>query len=105
MSASYILARSCAEPDQEFGSLVALARAIDAVRCAVAGQPGLRLTDSVVARGPELPGGKAISLRMVSADDGGRGTLIGYAFLPAGLTRPLRALLAALEAVDQREAA
>lgn len=92
----FILATSCAEPDREFGSIEALARAIDTARNAAPNRPSLRFIDAMLSRGPELSGGKVVAVRLYDGGDAGHGTLIGYAFMP-GARQPARTLLSAIQ--------
>lgn len=77
----YVLATSCAAPDQEFTSLRALAERLQAIRAQAAGRPEISVVPAMLTR-CELPGGKVLSIRLLDGSCGGRGAPIGYAFVP-----------------------
>jgi hypothetical protein len=77
----YVLATSCAEPDVEYASLGELAYSLLAIRSRRPGNPDFSIVPAMLTR-CELPGGKVLSIRLLDGANGGRGELIGYAFVP-----------------------
>jgi hypothetical protein len=100
----YVLATGVETPDAEFHALEALAREILRRRLAEPRQPRLRYTDANLGRGDLLPNGVCVSLRFADGQLGGRGSLLGYAFLPrsSNPTRDLMAAVALAELVEAR---
>lgn len=79
-------ATSSSEPDLDFPTLPALARHLVTVRAKLPlGTDGLRVdlvaVSATVARS-HLPSGSAVSIRARDGALGGKGSLLGYAFLP-----------------------
>ena len=108
MEATCILAFGCGRPDREFASLEALARAIVAERDKLAEGRWLVGVSANLARGADLPAGACVSVRALDGSNGGKGALIGYAFLPrgyAGVVGPSRLMAAIRAAVAERVAA
>lgn len=105
MPQPYILATSCAEPDREFETLHGLARYIVALRDKHAARPDMVAVEAYLARS-DLPGGRTVSVRMLDGSNGGKGALIGYAFMPLEphAREPL-VLMAAIVAVQKGRAA
>lgn len=77
----YILATSCAAPDQEFSTLRTLAQGIARLRDAVDKALAVRCHLAQLTR-CELPGGRVVAVRLLDGSCGGRGSALGYAFLP-----------------------
>jgi hypothetical protein len=77
----YVLATSCTEPDEEFSSVHTLARAILARRDRLGGRPDAACIDAIMSR-DGLPGAEVIAIRAKDGSCGGRGALLGYAFVP-----------------------
>lgn len=78
----YTLAFSCSKPDLEFSNLQALARAIVEIRDTSPRSPEISAISARLTRS-DLPGGAVVAVRMLDGSCGGRGELIGYAFMPA----------------------
>lgn len=76
----YVFARSCADPDQEFPSLGALAGALRDLRDEAPDRPPMRLFRAQLTR-MELPGGQVLSVRLDDGRCAGRGSPLGYVFL------------------------
>lgn len=93
----YVLATSCAAPDQEFTSLRTLAQGIGRLRDLVAGRPALHCVAAVLTR-CELPGGRVVAVRLLDGTCGGKGSALGYAFLPREQGYEAQALQDALAA-------
>lgn len=93
----YVLATSCTEPDQEYPNTQALARELERRRGAHPG-PGLPfcVVPATMSRGPELPGGQVLAVRLGDA----RGHLLGYCFMPSAPAFALRSLREALVAAS-----
>lgn len=81
MSGPFVLARLGAPADESFATLPALAGRIVALRDALPARPDLRAIGAMLARDP-LPGGRVVALRLLDGEHAGRGTLLGYAFMP-----------------------
>lgn len=97
MSASaYVFATSCTEPDEEFTSVHAMARAIIAKRDRVKGD-GARsepaCINAMLSRGG-APCMQVVVIRLLDGSCGGRGEFLGYAMVHGsdGLARLRQAL-------------
>lgn len=99
----FTLASLSATPDLGFASIDQLARAVCALRDARPGRPWLSAISATVTRS-DMPGGAAVALRLADSEEGGRGSLLGYAFMPraagAPAGRAAAALLAAIIAAS-----
>jgi len=101
----YILARFGA-PDLEFASLAAMARAIDSERLLRSPDCRLRAVRAQLSRS-DLPGGQVVAVRIADGAHAGKGTLIGYAFMPrhAAAEAPFDLMRAIDDAAERRQAA
>lgn len=82
MSGAFVLAFSSGRADWTFPTLARLAAAIVAERDAHAEQPEISATRAILSRSGGLPGGAVVSVRLRDGAMGGRGSHLGYAFLP-----------------------
>lgn len=78
---AYVLALSCAEPDVAHATLGELAYSLLAIRSLRPGRPEFNILPAMLTR-CELPGGAVLSIRLLDGSNGGKGDLVGYAFVP-----------------------
>lgn len=100
----FVLATGCVEPDCDFASIEALARALVERRDRICrgARPALSVRPAIVARS-ELPGGWVLAVRARDGSNNGHGAVIGYVFMPkADLGGEARTLSIALNDAGER---
>jgi hypothetical protein len=88
---TFILCTGAAEPDLIYGAIESLAREICRRRDRLPGRPDLTFVHGQAWRGEGFAGGACVVVRVADGALGGRGSLVGYAFL-TGMNRAVERL-------------